>query len=218
MLSQLRSEPRTGVLATAGALLAAFVALGLFARNGTDLDLRISDALADTWQGPVGTVAGFLSLVLGPYLPIAAAVALAIAAAVDWRRDRLRAQLFGRVLIVLVACRLTTVVTKPLFGRERPREYPDLAFPSGHTTSVAATGFAAILLVAWLIPRLLRTTIVVTVLATIVIAACRIVLDVHWLTDTIGAVLVVTGVGLVTAVLTGLIPLPGRPTGVQSRS
>ncbi|TWH18286.1 undecaprenyl-diphosphatase [Prauserella rugosa] len=210
-----RARPR-GVLLVSATLLLAFVVLGLLARNGTDLDVLVSDRLHDVWRGPAGRAAEITSWVLGPVLPVLAAVGLAVAAFADRRRRPHRARLLGRVLLVLVVCRATSAVAKPLFARDRPREYPDFAFPSGHVTSVAATCFAAVLLVGWLAPRLWHTALAAAVSATALCAASRVVLDVHWLTDTVGAVLGVTGAGLATAAALRLIPLPRRRAGVES--
>ncbi|KID28176.1 membrane-associated phospholipid phosphatase [Prauserella sp. Am3] len=204
-----------GVVLCAGvALLAAFTVLGLLARDGTTVDDAVGGELEGIWRGPAGTVAEAVGVVLGPVLPVLLGVGLLIAAV----RDRHHRWLLVRVLIVLGVCRLTSAIGKPLFGRDRPREFPDFSYPSGHVTSVAAAGFAVVLLSAWLTPRLLRMAVAAAVGATALCAASRVVLDVHWLTDTVGAVLGVTGVGLATAVALRLIPLPRRRSGVESAS
>ncbi|MCP2252311.1 undecaprenyl-diphosphatase [Prauserella aidingensis] len=204
-------------LAGAGvALLVGFVTLGLVARNGTDADTALSDRLHGLWRTPVGDVAWIVSAVLGPILPAILGLALVMAAVRRRRTDPQRAALVVRILVVLGVCRLVSAVAKPLFARDRPREFPDWAYPSGHVTSVAATGFAAWLLAAWLAPHLRRTVAVAAVLATVTCAACRVVLDVHWLTDTAGAVAGVTGAGLVAVAALRLTPVPPRPPGVES--
>ena len=198
------------------ALLAGFFGLGLLARNGTDADTALSDRLHGLWRAPVGDVASIVSAVLGPALPALLGLSLIVSAVRRHRTDPQRAGLLLRVLVVLAVCRLVSAVAKPLFARDRPREFPDWAYPSGHVTSVAATGFAAWLLAAWLAPHLRRTVAVAAVLATVTCAACRVVLDVHWLTDTVGAVAGVTGAGLVTVAALRLTPVPPRPPGVES--
>ncbi len=186
-------------------LLAAFAVLGLIvARQPLALDARIANALRGEDIRPVGQVAGVLTDVLGPVLPfVMGAVLLALAI----RRPGDRA-LCVRLAVVLVLCRLTSLVGKPVFVRERPRVYPDLSYPSGHVVSVASTGLVAVLLCAWLVPRVLRWAVAAAVVATVLAAACRIVLGVHWLTDTVGAVLAVTGVGLLSAAGLDLLPAP----------
>ncbi|MEU4250869.1 phosphatase PAP2 family protein [Amycolatopsis sp. NPDC026612] len=186
-------------------LSAAFVLLGLgVARHPLALDVAVSDALRGTYARPLGRVAQAGSDVLGPVLPFvlgAALLALALR-----RREHLGLCL--RLAAVLVLCRLTSLVGKPLFLRERPRGYPDLSYPSGHVVSVASTGFVLVLLCAWLWPRLVRRVAAAVAVATVLSAACRVVLGVHWVTDTIGAVLAVAGVGLLSACALRLLP-PG---------
>jgi undecaprenyl-diphosphatase len=123
-------------------------------------------------------------------------------------RRRQHVGLCVRLAVVLVLCRLTSLTAKPVFLRERPRDYPDLSYPSGHVVSVASTGFVLLLLCAWLGPRLLRRVAAAVAVAVVLSAACRVVLGVHWVTDTIGAVLAVTGVGLLSACALRLLP-PG---------
>ena len=186
-------------------LSAAFVLLGLsVARHPLSLDVAVSDALRGVYARPLGRVAQAGSDVLGPVLPFvlgAALLALALR-----RREHLG--LCVRLAAVLVLCRLTSLVGKPLFLRERPRDYPDLSYPSGHVVSVASTGFVLLLLCAWLWPRLVRRVAAAVAVATVLSAACRVVLGVHWVTDTIGAVLAVAGVGLLSACALRLLP-PG---------
>lgn len=197
-------------------LLAAFVVLGVLVRGEPyGPDALIGQALHDEWRGPAGFLAGVVSAVLGPVLPIVAAVVLVVAVLRLRHRGRAdAARVVARVLVLLLACRATSWVAKPLFARERPRVYPDFAYPSGHVVSVACTGFAIVVLCLWLAPRLVSRAVRIAVLATLLCAASRIVLDVHWLTDTIGAVLAVCGVGLLSGVALRLLP-PAR-RGVAS--
>jgi membrane-associated phospholipid phosphatase len=186
-------------------LSAAFVLLGLsVARQPLALDVEVADALHGVYAQPLGRVAQAGSDVLGPVLPFVLGTALVALAL----RRREHVGLCVRLAVVLVLCRLTSVVFKPIFLRERPRDYPDLSYPSGHVTSVASTGFVLLLLCAWLWPRLVKRVAVAVVVATVLIAFFRVVLGVHWVTDTIGAVLAVTGVGLLSACALRLLP-PG---------
>jgi membrane-associated phospholipid phosphatase len=187
-----------------GAVLsAAFILLGLsVARQPLDLDVAVSDALHNAYTRPIGRVAEAGSDILGPVLPFVLGTAL-VALALR-RREHLG--LCVKLAAVLVLCRLTSVVFKPVFLRERPRDYPDLSYPSGHVTSVASTGFVLLLLCAWLWPRLVRRVAVAAAAAVVLIAVFRVVLGVHWVTDTIGAVLAVAGVGLLSAGALRLLP------------
>ncbi|WP_329050139.1 phosphatase PAP2 family protein [Amycolatopsis sp. NBC_01488] len=199
------SVPLQRWLVVGAVLAAAFVVLGLsVARQPLTLDVEVANALRGVYAEPLGRVAQAGSDVLGPVLPFvlgAGLLALAL-------RRRGHLGLFVRLGVVLVLCRLTSLVFKPLFLRARPRDYPDLSYPSGHVVSVASTGFVLLLLCAWLWPRLVRRVAVAVVVATVLSAVCRVVLGVHWVTDTIGAVLAVTGVGLLSACALRLLP-PG---------
>jgi membrane-associated phospholipid phosphatase len=186
-------------------LSAAFVLLGLsVARQPLFLDAEVANALHGVHARPLGRIAQVGSDILGPVLPFvlgAALLALVL-------RHHEHTGLCVRLAAVLVLCRLTSVVFKPVFLRERPRDYPDLSYPSGHVVSVASTGFVLLLLCAWLWPRLVKRVAVGVVAAVVLIAVFRVVLGVHWVTDTVGAVLAVAGVGLLSACALRLLP-PG---------
>jgi len=74
--------------------------------------------------------------------------------------------------------------------------------------AAASTGLAAVLLCVWLVPRAVGWTIGAAAVITVVVAVTRLVLGVHWLTDTVGAVLGVLGVGLAAAAAMRLLPGP----------
>ncbi|MDQ3579431.1 MAG: phosphatase PAP2 family protein [Actinomycetota bacterium] len=190
-------------------LLLAFLLLGVtVSDNAPAVDTLVADTLGGGWQATVGDVAFVVSAVLGPVLPVAAATALLVAALVVRRRGR--PELTGlllRAMLLLAVCR-TVSLFKPFFERARPRPYPDFSFPSGHVVSVASVGFTAVVLCAWLAHRRLRAVLWASTVAVTVAALCRVILDVHWLTDVLGATLGVVGLGLLTAV--GLRLLPAR--------
>ncbi|MGW4484481.1 phosphatase PAP2 family protein [Amycolatopsis sp. NPDC004368] len=197
--------PRVRWLVTGVVLSAAFVVLGLLVdRQPLGLDTEVADALRGQDTHAVGLVAGVVTNVLGPVLPWVLGVALLALAL----RDRSKLSLCVRLAVVLVVCRLTSVAFKPVFERQRPREYPDLSYPSGHVVSVAATGLVVVLLCGWVAPRFVRWATGITVASTVLAAACRIVLGVHWVTDTVGAVVAVLGAGLVSATALRLMPFP----------
>lgn len=200
---------RRGLHLLAGALLLiGFVILGLFVDDRPPpVDVALADAFRGQYTQPAGQVADLITNVLGPVLPFALGALLVVLA---WRRRDLTV-LCVKLAVVLLLCRLTSLIAKPLFYRERPREFPDLSYPSGHVVAVACTGFVAVLLCAWTRPRLVRLAITIAVAATVIGALCRVVLGVHWLTDTAGSVLAVGGVGLISAAWLGLLPLPEDP-------
>ena len=127
------------------------------------------------------------SLVFGPVLATAFGVALAVVAVV--KKD-------ARGLVLFGIC-WATLLTRYLFRRTRPVEYPQWGYPSGHTVAVAAVGFTLVVLLhKWLVPA---------VLAVVLTGASRIVLERHWFTDVLGSVLGVVGVGLLAALALGLV-------------
>jgi undecaprenyl-diphosphatase len=186
-------------------LFALFLGLGLWVdKRPPWLDVTIADALRGEYTRPFGHVVGVVTNVFGPAMPLVLGGGLVVGVLV--RRDQTK--LFIKLLALLVVCRFTDSVFKPVFGRQRPRVYPDWSYPSGHVTSVASTGLVTVVLCVWLAPRLVHRVAAIAVAATVVSAACRIVLGVHWLTDTVGAALAVSGAGLVAAVVLGLLPGP----------
>ena len=198
---------------TGGVFTVAFIALGLLVHGRPlPVDRAIAAGLRDRWREPLGRIAGVLTDVLGPALPIVfGGVLVLLMLLCWWRGNRARAGLLLRVAVVLGLCRLTSVVSKPLFDRLRPRPYPGFSYPSGHVVSVLSAGVAATVLCLWLAPRLVRWIVALTVAATALAACCRIVLGVHWLTDTIGSVLIVLGVGLLSSTGLGLLPARREP-------
>lgn len=189
-------------------LLIGFLLLGMLVDDGPPpVDAALADALRGQHIRPVGRVADVVTDLLGPVLPFALGAVLLFLA---YRRRDLT-MLCVKLGIVLVLCRMTSLIAKPVFLRERPRAYPDLSYPSGHVVAVAATGFVAVLLCAWTRPRLRRLAVWIAVAATVAGALCRVILGVHWLTDTAGSVLAVGGVGLIAAAGLGLLPLPRDP-------
>jgi membrane-associated phospholipid phosphatase len=131
-----------------------------------------------------------VSLILGPTIGWAFAAVLFVLA---WRRRDLR---LWKALAVHGLC-CATVLVRWLFDRVRPVEYHLPSYPSGHTVAVASVGFTMVVL--------LRRGVLWAVLAVLVAGFARVVLEMHWVTDVIGAALGVTGVGLVAALLLGLV-------------
>ncbi|EID53185.1 phosphatase PAP2 family protein [Saccharomonospora xinjiangensis] len=191
-------------------LFGAFIALGIVVREApVSLDRLLRDSVGTRWQGDLGTAAGVVSAVLGPPLPILLGAGLIIATLVLRRRGDPRAWVTLRVLVLLGACRLTSLLGKPVFARDRPRDYSDFSYPSGHVASVASTGFAAMVLCLWLAPKAVSAVGTAAVVATLLACSARVALGVHWITDTAGSILAVTGVGLLVAPALRLLPGPG---------
>jgi undecaprenyl-diphosphatase len=174
----------------AALLLISWILLGL--PEMTWLDVWVHDGLPrPEWLRDTAFV---VSLVLGPTIGWAFAAVLFVLA---WRRRDLR--LWKGLALHALCC--ATLLTRFLFDRVRPIEYHLPSYPSGHTVAVASTAFTLVVL-------LRKTTWHVAswaVLAVLVAGFARVVLEMHWVTDVIGAVLGVTGVGLVAALALGLV-------------
>jgi undecaprenyl-diphosphatase len=190
-------------------LIALFLLLGYWVHNTVPFfDTDLADAVGSQWQNDP-TVSVFTNI-LGPTMPIVVAVALAALTVLAWVRDQNHtAGVLVRCLLLLLACRAVSLF-KPVFVRERPRVFPDYAYPSGHTVSVACVAFTAVVLCAWFARHALPWVIGLAVLLVAAAGALRIMLGVHWLTDVLGAAIGVTGFGLVVAVLLGLLPARQR--------
>lgn len=190
--------------------LGLFIALGIsVAKHPLAVDLAVTGAMQGLWRGTVGSVTNVVSDMLGIVVPAAAIIGLLVGAALAWYRGlRREASLALRVLAVYGATRLTSWIAKLLFVRERPRTYAEFSYPSGHVVAIASTGLAAVLLCRWLVPAMTRWAALVFGLATVVVALTRVILGVHWLSDTVGSVLGVLGIGLIGAVVVRLLPGP----------
>jgi membrane-associated phospholipid phosphatase len=151
-------------------------------------------------------VAAVVSFVLSPGLATIAVLSLAMRALLAKESLVFRAA-------VLLAVSWSTVLARYHYQRVRPIEYPLWSYPSGHVTAVTAVAFTGVVLCGHLARRYLRKAVVLAVTAVVLTAASRVVLEMHWFTDTLGAALATTGVGLLAGVPLRLVPL-----GVGSRS
>lgn len=206
------------LLGVGAVLVAAFLLLGVLVSGAPGwLDTTVANALGGGWDGPPGRVAYGIDLVLGPALPFAFSALLIGLMVINWRRRRLATVwLLGRCFALMWLCRTVSGV-KDLYGRARPRPYPDYSYPSGHVTSVACVALTAVVVSLWLLPKLVRWVSAVAAVAVLVTMLSRVVLDVHWCTDVLGAAIGVVGVGLLAGV--GLRVLPVRKgAGVASIS
>lgn len=121
----------------------------------------------------------------GTWVVIVAALAVAVA---DIARTGSR-WVVPFLLAVVVGDKLLTEALKQIVDRARPELEPLAAtlgpsFPSGHT-STAAASWAAFALVAgrWWGPRAWPALAGASVGIAVAVAASRVLLDVHWLTD-----------------------------------
>jgi undecaprenyl-diphosphatase len=190
--------------------LGLFIALGIaVAAHPLGIDLSVAGAFQGLWRGSVGRVTTVVSDLFGLVLPAVFMIAVLVGTILAWYRGmRREAGIALRVLVVYALGRVTSWVGKPLFVRERPRAYSQFSYPSGHVVSIASAGLAVVLLCVWLAPALTRWVALAFGVATVLVAVTRLMLGVHWLTDTVGAVLGVLGIGLISAAVTRLLPRP----------
>ncbi len=191
--ARLDPEKATGLALTlaVAAILVGGVVLALLT-----VVVRSSDALAglDTavaeWGNRHATAFSHdsITLVTGLGETWTVIVVAAAVAAVEIARTRSR-WVVPFLLAVLVGDKLLTEAIKQLVDRARPGLEPVAAtlgpsFPSGHT-STAAASWAAFALVAgrWWGPRAWPALAGVAVGVAVAVAASRVLLDVHWLTD-----------------------------------
>ncbi|WP_433783536.1 hypothetical protein ACQPX6_25920 [Actinomycetospora sp. CA-101289] len=183
-----------GALAALAAVVTAVLAWRYAGDSGAGrTDRELGDLLEQ--RGTGRAVSEVVASVGGP---VPTAVVLLVLAAVAWRVRG------GRGLALVLAGPPAAMVTtslalKPLVGRTRGDE---LAFPSGHATSVASLTVAAAVLVLGL-PGLSRARRALVALAAgavvTAVAVALIARDYHYPTDTAGAVGVALAVVLAAA-------------------
>ncbi|NUT51036.1 MAG: phosphatase PAP2 family protein [Saccharothrix sp.] len=190
-----------------GALVGAVLALASmvlgFSVNGEPpaLDLGLHRTALGLGPGFVHSAA-VVSFVLSPGLATIALVSLGLRALLA------RDPLLARSAVLLAVC-WATVLARHVYQRVRPVDFPKWAYPSGHVTAVTATAFTGVVLCGWLARRHLKLAVGLACAAVVLTAASRVVLEMHWFTDTVGAVLAAVGVGLVAARVLRLVPLGG---------
>ena len=96
------------------------------------------------------------------------------------------------LLVVLAGMEATQLGVKELVGRLRPTLNPAAAtlgpsFPSGHSATAAAFYAAAALIIGRSLRRPTRQLVIAAAVGiTIAVAASRVLLDLHWLSDVVG--------------------------------
>ena len=193
---RLSRESATGLALTLALLftVGAGIVLGLLAYLvRTNSRLIAIDNSVGKWgnrhASPLSTHALNAVTQLGSvYVVVALCVVLAV---VEMRRARSR-WIVPFILAVVGGEEILATVIKQIVDRARPAFNSAAAtlgpsFPSGHTTAAAAFYAAAALLLGRRRPRAARAVLNgVAVGIAVAVAASRVLLDVHWLTDVIG--------------------------------
>ncbi len=194
-------------LALVGLLLVGLsTTLGVLVRDEVPaLDVRLN-GYAPLHTRPLTYLAEWISFVLSPGLATIVLLGLAV------RSWLAKDPLLFRIAVLLGLC-WATVLVRYAYRRVRPIDFPKWSYPSGHVTAVTALAFTAVVACSWLAHRWLRAVVVLAVTAVVLTAASRVVLRMHWFTDTAGAISAVVGFGLLAGLALGLV----RPGVISDR-
>ncbi|CCH28919.1 phosphatase PAP2 family protein [Actinosynnema sp. NPDC047251] len=205
-------SPRAVLCAIGVALVLASVALGIAVRGGpAGPDVALRDRAREL--GPLFVqAADVVSFLLSPGMAVITVVSLGL-------RAILARELLVFKAAVLLGVAWCTILLRFGYDRVRPVVFDLPSYPSGHVTAVTAVAFTGVVLCAHLARRHLRKAVLLAVVAVVLTAASRVALTMHWFTDTVGAALATTGVGLLAALVLRLLPWPGgpRPAGPAGR-
>jgi undecaprenyl-diphosphatase len=193
---RLDPEAATGLALTAalGLVFAAALGFGLVSDMITsETGLYRLDASAAAWGAEHATPAStwFLGVVTWLGATVTVLTVTGLLGGLEWLRRR-RLAVLGFMVTVVVGQNLIANTVKVLVDRERP-PVPHLAsssgfsFPSGHTAAAAATWAAVVLVLGRGRPVRVKAWLAAgAALITVAVAASRVLLGVHWLTDVIG--------------------------------
>jgi membrane-associated phospholipid phosphatase len=203
----------TGLLLTVAlaVLVVAGVAFGaVFEMVTSQWGLYRADASAARWGADHATpattdVLEALTQLGSTVVAVAAAAVVSVVAYVRRREARVAAFL----AMVVVGEILLANVIKVAVGRERPAVLPlvhptGMSFPSGHTTTAAAVATAIAFVLGRRQARLTKILLGVGAAAVVVVvAATRVLLGVHWLTDVVAGAFLGVGWFTVCAIAFG---------------
>ena len=189
------TDQRRLLLLSAGCLTAFVILLVLVAVDSpvTSLDEAIRDRLL---LHPGRPLLGAADHVINLFAPLADAIVLTVGAGIiGWRRR----QLASIAAVALTAWVMTIVVIVVKHAVGRPPPIPATAvsgdsFPSGHTAAALVCYGAFALLIAIDRPRWSLPLLAGVAGITALVAVALVYANAHWLSDTVGSVLL--GVGL----------------------
>jgi undecaprenyl-diphosphatase len=192
-----RGDPAaaTGLLLTLASLavVAAGVVTALLAYLIRQVDaVRRLDAWAARWGHDHATDASEAAITAVTQLGETWFVVVAglVVAALEWRRGSSRL-VVPFLIVVVLGDKLITTAVKELADRARPTLNPIAetlgpSFPSGHSSTAAAFFAGAALVLGRARPRRARAAIAgVAVGLAVAVAASRVLLGVHWLSDVV---------------------------------
>ncbi|HWM34361.1 MAG TPA: phosphatase PAP2 family protein [Pseudolysinimonas sp.] len=193
---RLERSPRRLALAGAGVAVLLAVGLGvLIALRPLELDAEWMDEIVENRIPVLQTVSLVFDFLGGGWFGVFV-VPLGIAGAFLLARRPWSAGVF--VLGSAVSSGVVQLM-KVLFGRERPEQIllplESGSFPSGHTANAATV----VVLLALLLRR--RWIVAAGALYIVLMALSRTYLGAHWVTDTVGGVLVGAGMAVLVWVL-----------------
>ncbi|WP_227468100.1 phosphatase PAP2 family protein [Microbacterium sp. YJN-G] len=208
---------RTRMLISGGALLAAAVVLGwvvvvLFGGAVDGLDPSWDRLMVQIRQPWMLSIAYALNIIGGGWVATFLVPLLLLGMLAAMRRWR--AAVYAAVTF-LVSVGLTQLI-KEIFGRARPEDLlvpSDFgSFPSGHTANAATIAVVLIIIFRK------RWIVIAGIIWTLAMALSRTILSVHWLTDTIGGMLIGAAAALLVAAVLGRWALPSRDATVSASS
>ena len=197
-------------------LFLAMLLLGWAVSGGVPvIDAAVQHVARGQVHTPLGSGAKAWLSVFNPVLPWVVFGVLAVVLLwALWRGRRHLAVLVAKAIVVL-GTSAADVLFKYVFLRPLPFRLPPgvhrYAYPSGHTTAVAAVAVTAVVLTAWLAHRWWRHVALIAAALVAVTATSLVLIGVHYFTDVLGAALGTTGIGLLVAGALGLVPSGQRP-------
>ncbi|WP_424447740.1 phosphatase PAP2 family protein [Microbacterium arborescens] len=192
-----RLWPRRAVIGVVLIVVGALLGWWLFSQLGQPfaIDRWWNETLAAD-PGPVGLVFGLVMNRIGGTWVGVFAIPVAMALALVLLR---RPWAAGYFLVASALSALIVQLIKNLVDRSRPEDIlvtTDAgSYPSGHTANAATIAVVAVIL----FPRL--WVVLVGIAWTLLMALSRTVVHAHWLSDTVGGMLLGAGVALVVAAM-----------------
>lgn len=218
------SRVRWTVVGAVAVCLLVVLLLGLGVRYAFGPQLRLDDSLSPVLYAGDGRSTLLNAILQALSLPGLAAVrVVAIVPVLVILAGRRAWPTAAWLLVAVAAIAPITTVIKDVVGRPRPQfanggaHLQSLSFPSGHSSGIAATVVAALVL-AWpvLSGRARRLWFAVGGVLIVVVGFSRMWLGVHYLSDVVAGWSLGIAWALLTALLFGALPggraaLPGRP-------